>query len=150
MCNEHNARISPCAWNTFYLHFAYLWMLWYGKKISWNNQPPLNPTTENVMTWRWKCTCFDILMRGMLIGWTETKEGHLIGPCPCPTITIFGRCHYRPGTRTHTYLFLMQKANALISGLFSLIIVITFAGNSNISKAEILNYWRRFRESVKC
>ena len=58
--------------------------------------------------------------------------------------------HYRLGTRTHTYLFLMQKANAFISGLFSLINVITFAGNSNISKAEILNYCRRFRESVKC
>ena len=27
---EHNARISSCAWNTFYLHFAYyVWMLWY-------------------------------------------------------------------------------------------------------------------------
>ena len=26
---EHNARISSCAWNMFYLHFAYVWMLWY-------------------------------------------------------------------------------------------------------------------------
>ena len=28
-----------------------------GTKISWNNHPPLNPTTEQVMTRRWKCTC---------------------------------------------------------------------------------------------
>ena len=29
LCKEHNARISSCAWNTFYLYFAYIWMLWY-------------------------------------------------------------------------------------------------------------------------
>ena len=89
-----------------------------------NTHPPLSPTTENVMTRRWKCTCLGNLLRGTLIGWTGTKEKHLIGPRPCPTITNFGRCHYCPGTRTPKYLF-MQKANAFISGLFSLINVIT-------------------------
>ena len=29
LCKEHNAQISSCAWNTFYLYFACVWMLLY-------------------------------------------------------------------------------------------------------------------------
>ena len=104
-------------------------LTWVGRAgnffLSHNTHPPLSPTTENVMPRRWKCTCLGNLLRGTLTGWTGTKEKHLIGPHPCPTITNFGRCHYCPGTRTPKYWFLMQKANAFISGLFSLINVIT-------------------------
>ena len=78
-----------------------IFLTWVGRAgkifLSHNTHPPLSPMTENVMTRWWKCTCLGNLLRGTLIGWTGTKEKHLIGSRPCPTITKFGRCHYCPG-----------------------------------------------------